>query len=189
MRTPVLLALLLLLVTPVLAADEDPVLLATHQACFVHALPAWPAQADRVERVVGPGHALLHTSRATGKMTRLLPATGTVAINTRRISYCLTRVLGVAADAERLYVVLWASGRIFDRPPAEGAALAGGRYELRVFWLGDGGALPAPPLGPDGLPAAAPEPSLGRGPLNLVSDGVSCFGTTARYAGRALRAE
>ena len=187
MRTPAATLVLLVFASQALSANEDPVLLEKHEDCFVHALRAWPARGDHVERLVARGHSLLHTARATGKMTRLVPATGTVAINTRRISYRVTRVLGVAADAKRLYVVLWSSGRIFDAPPAQGAAVKGGRYALRVFWLADGSELSSPPLGPGGLPAAAPEPSLGAGPLKLVPGGVSCFGTKARYEGRTLR--
>ena len=180
-------ALLLALLATALAAEEEPVLFVKHAACFVHALPAWPAAGDRVERVVAPGHVLLHTSRETGRMTRLVEATGTVAVNTRRISYGVTRLLGVAADTERLYVLVWHSARIFDRPPEEGAALPGGRYEMRVFWLADGSALKAPPLGPEGLPESAAPESIGAGPLRVVDGGVACFGTTVRYDGRAPR--
>lgn len=187
MRTPAATLVLLVFASPAFSANEDPVLLEKHKDCFVHALPAWPARGDHVERLVERGHSLLHTSRATGKMTRMVAATGTVAINTRRISYRVTRILGVAADAERLYVVRWSSGRIFDAPPAKGAAVKGGRYELRVFWLADGSRLSAPPLAPGGLPSAAPQPSLEAGPLKLVPGGVSCFGTSARYKGRTLR--
>jgi len=182
--------LLLVLLAPALAADEEPVLLVKNAACFVHAIAAWPALPDRgarFERVVAGGHALLHTSRETGKMVRLVEATGTVAVNTRRISFLVTRLVGVAADADRLYVVLWRSGRIFDRPPEEDAPADGGTYELRVFWLADGSALRAPVLGPDGLPEAAPPESLGKGPLHVVAGGVDCFGKKVRYDARELR--
>jgi len=120
-------------------------------------------------------------------MTRLVEPTGTVAVNTRRISYEVRRVLGVAADAERLYVLLWWSGRIYDRPPAQGATIDGGRYELRVHWLDDAAALQAPSLRHDGVPEAAGRPCLDAGPLKLVPGGVSCFGTRARYDGRTLQ--
>ena len=66
---------------------------------------ACSAAGDAVERVVAPGHALLHTSRVTGRMTRLVAGTGTVAVNTRRISHRVSRVLGVASDAELLYAL------------------------------------------------------------------------------------
>jgi len=187
MRIAALIPVLLAFLGPAFAADDEAVLLTKHVACFVHALPTWPARDDHVERVIGRGHALLYTSRESGRMTRLVETTGIVAVNTRRASYRVTRLLGIASDSERLYVLLWFSGRVYDRPPEEGAALEGGRYEMRVFWLGDGGALRSPPLGPSGLPAAAPRASLGVGPLKIVSDGVSCFGRTARYDGRVLR--
>jgi len=38
-------------------------------------------------------------------MTRLVAGTGTVAVNTRRISHRVSRVLGVASDAELLYAL------------------------------------------------------------------------------------
>jgi hypothetical protein len=165
-------------------------LLVKRDACFVHGLTVLPSSAGSrrglVERVVSAGHVLLHTSRETGKMIRLGEATGVVAVNTRRISYVATRTLGVVADEERLYALLWTSGRLWS-PPAGDAAVPGGRYALRVFWLADGAPLPAPHLDPSDLPDAAPPASLGAGPLEVVEGGVSCFGTTARYDGRTLR--
>ncbi len=146
-------------------------------SCFVHALPAFP-EADLVERVVHPGLMLLHTARASGEMTVLARTTGTMAISTRRISYVQTRILGIAADAERLYVLAW-SVRAWDKPPDRDAPVEGGRYELRAFRLADGKALRAPALKPEGLPKGAPPETLEHGPLRLVEGGVECYGTRA----------
>jgi hypothetical protein len=162
-------------------ADPKPVLVLADPACFVHALRASADAGDVLERPVDPGFMLLHTARASGEMTVLVPATGTVARGTCRASFVQTRILGIAADAERLYVLLW-SVRTWDRPPERDAPAEGGRYELRTFRLADGHALKAPALNTEGLPKGAPKESLGNGPLNLLPGaGVECYGTRAIY--------
>lgn len=177
----------LLLCATALADAEKPVLVHSDALCFVHALRAMPeASADRYARAVEGGRALLHTARATGDMTMLVPATGVVAINTRRISFQVTRILGVAADKERIYVLIW-SGRVRDRPPAPDAPAEGGRHELRSFWLADGAPLRAPALEGEGLPKAAPPEGIEMGPLRLIEGGVECFCTRAAYKGRDLQ--
>jgi hypothetical protein len=183
--------LALLLCAPfVLAEDgtpEKPVLVHADAACFVHALRAAPdTSAGRFERVVAAGRALVHTVRATGEMTVLVPPTGVVAISTRRASFKVERILGVAADKERLYVLSW-TGRAWDRPPAPDAPLAEGRHALRVFWLADGEALKTPVLDAAGLPKEAGPETLEKGPLRLIETGVECFGTRASYRGRELQ--
>jgi hypothetical protein len=181
----------LLLCAAALLAEEPkpgkPVLLHSDAACFVHAVRGVPEASRPVERIVGPGHQLLHTIRTTGEMTVLVPATGTVAINTRRISFVQTRILGIAADEERLYVLIWSSGRVYDRPPDPGAPVEGGRHELRTFWLADGQPLAAPTLGAEGLPKVAPPETLGNGSLGPVKGGGECHGTRAVYKGRDLQ--
>jgi hypothetical protein len=181
----------LLLLAAALAAEdgkpEKPALVHADAACFVHALRAMPEtpRERKFERVVEPGLAMLHTVRATGEMTVLVPATGTVAINTRRISFVVTRIIGVAADAERLYVLVWTT-RVYDRPPDRNATAEGGSYALRTFWLADGSALLAPALAAEGLPEGAPPEAVDKGPLRLTKDGVECYGTRAAYKGRDL---
>jgi hypothetical protein len=108
-------------------------------------------------------------------MTVLVPPTGTAAISTRRISFQTTRIAGVAADAERLYVLIWA-GRAYDKPPEEGHDV------LRTFWLEDGAALWAPLLKTP--PTEAPAETLEKGPLRLVEGGVEVHGARATYKGR-----
>ncbi len=159
-------------------ADEKPVLVLADASSFVHAVRATP-DGTYLERVVEPGFMLLHTVRASGEMTVLIPPTGTVAISTRRISYGTTRILGVAADAERLYVLLW-TGHAFGKPPGP----AEGGYALRTFWLADGAALWAPALKPEGLPKEIPAETLEKGPLRLVKGGVELYGTRATYKER-----
>lgn len=166
-------------------ADPKPVLVLADTSCFVHALPGFP-EVQQVERSVDPGFMLLHTVRASGEMSVLVPPTGTVAISTRRISFVQTRILGIAADAERLYVLL-GSVRAWDKPPEKDAPVEGGGYVLRTFWLADGQGLTAPALKTEGLPKGAPPETLKHGPLRLVAGGVESFGTRAIYKGRDLQ--
>jgi hypothetical protein len=165
---------------------EKPVLVHADAVCFVHALRAMPDAPDsHVERVIEPGLVLLHTTRSTGEMSVLVRTTGVVAISTRRVSFRVARILGVAADAERLYVLVW-TGRAWDKAPARDALVDDGRYELRAFWLADGSPLAAP-RDVEGLPKAAPPETLEKGLLRLVEDGVECGGTRAVYKGRDLQ--
>jgi len=165
-----------LLVLFLALADPQPVLVLASDSCFVHAVPAAPG-AGSLERVLESGHTLLHTVRDSGKMTVLVPPTGTVAISTRRISCQTTRIAGVAADAERLYVLVW-MGHAYDKPPEEGV------YALRTFWLEDGAALWAPLL--KTAPTKAPAETLEKGPLRLVEGGVEVYEARATYKGRQL---
>ena len=166
-------------------ADGMPLLVHADACCFVHALPAAHAPEKHVGRVVDPGLVILHTVRDTGEMAVLVPATGTVAVSTRRISFRQTRILGIAADTERLYVLTW-TVRVWDRPPERDAAVEGGSYVLRTYWLADGRALAAPALEAEGLPKGAPPETPEKGPLRLVAGGVECFGTRANYKGEKL---
>lgn len=183
---------LVLLAAATLAQGEEkllppPVLVARTDAVFVHAV-CTARDSGEVEPWVrrSDGYLLLHTNRKTGEMKHLIPDTGTVAIPTVRQSYVQTRMVGVAADTERLYVLLWTSGRIFDRPPERDAPVEGGRYELRVFWLADGSRIAAPGLDPEKWPKTAPPEVTNAGPLKLAKDGVDCYGVTARYKGKEL---
>ncbi len=159
-------------------AEPKPVLVHKSDSSFVHALRTG-GDGTLLERVVEPGCMLLHTVRTSGEMTVLVPPTGTLAINTRRISYVTTRILGIAADAERLYVLFW-SGHAFDKPPGP----ADGRFELRTFWLADGAALRAQILKAEGLQNEIPAETLEKGPLRLVEGGVEAYGTRATFKER-----
>ena len=164
---------------------EKPVLVSKGAKHFVHALEMAPLRPkDRVELVVTRGWSLVYTNRESGEMKHLTHATGTVRINTRRVSFHQSRIVGVVADAERLYVLRWTSGRIYDKPPAADAKPTGGRYELSVFWLADGSPIQVTQPNAKGLPKHAPVEELAPGPLRVVKSGVSCYGSTLRYKGK-----
>jgi len=153
-------------------AAPKPVLLHRTERAFVHALRSSPRAAPHhVERVLADGWRLLLTDRATGDMRDLVEPTGTVAISTRRVSYQQSRLLGVVGDDERVYVLLWQSGRVREPP---GEEMEGGRYELRAFRLEDGASVPAPALDPARLCPRAPPECAGPGPLRLVDGRVTC---------------
>ncbi len=183
-------AALALLAAPARASQPPdelarPVLVSKGKEHFVHALEMSPLRSPSlVERIVARGWGLVHTNRESGEMKHLIRPTGTVCINTRRISYRQTRIVGVVADAHRLYVLRWHSDRIFDKPPAPDAALAGGFYDLSVFWLADDGLIQMRHVQGKRRPKTAPPPKLAPGPLKLVKNGVSCYGFISRYKGK-----
>jgi len=164
--------------------SHEPVLVHRTQRAFVHALRAPPRPPPHtIERVVFDGWRLLLTDRTTGKMRDLIEPTGTIAIPTRRASFLQTRLLGVVGDEERLYALLWTSGRIRDAAPGPLDALEGGRYELRVFRLADGEAMEPPALPVARLPKASPPECAGPGPLLLVEGRLVCFATATQGEG------
>src|SRR5205809_241761 len=81
------------------------------------------------------------------------------SFRTRRPRYGQSRLAGVAADAERLYVLTWERSG-WGSPPADtpagprkaGEAAAPGRYRLGVFWLADGSPVHAQPLSGGDIP-------------------------------------
>jgi hypothetical protein len=105
----------------------------------------------------------------------------------------------VAADAERLYAVVWSSGRVYDHPPHPGQRMGGGGYVLHVFWLADGAALAelrlhkkqdqvvsAPNVFAPGLPDIAVQESIEKGPLTLTEKGIACYGVAIEFEGRKI---
>jgi hypothetical protein len=134
---------------------------------------------------------------------KCLVSTRTVEAPTRRISFHQTRLVGLACDAERLYAVVWSSGRVYDRPPHPGGPFKGGSYSLHAFWLADGTSLgetwllkepgKSPVSRPNAvaveLPDLAPQETLEKGPLELVEQGVACYGLDFEFEGRKLRGQ
>ncbi|HUT35003.1 MAG TPA: hypothetical protein VNE39_16045 [Planctomycetota bacterium] len=185
-------------------ADEPsrstPILIAKGQDCLVHGIiyPFHDDQARFRSRSWG-GCAVLYTTPSTGEMKALV-STGTTEIPTERISFTQARLVGVACDAERLYAVVWSSGRVFDHPPHPGQPFKGGGYSLHVFWLGDGTGLgetwllkepsKSPVSRPNAvapeLPDVAPQETLEKGPLKLTDKGVALYGAAFEFDGKKL---
>src|SRR5262249_2206220 len=109
---------------------------------------------------------------------------GTWSVPTRRISYQQTRLVGVTADAERLYVLVWHSGRVFDRPPRLDEEAVKGTYRLSVYWLADSSKIAERDLTGREVPAKAPKETTGKGPLTVADGTVSCYGTKFQFKGK-----
>jgi hypothetical protein len=134
---------------------------------------------------------LLHTALPAGRLT-VLYRSGTTAgipepMGYDRTPYHQTRVVGVAADAERLYVLVWSARWLVPdgggaggerRPPASD------RYEVRVFWLADGSAVGSFPLGGTARPRVVPRELVEAGPLEVMSGGVRMYGESLRFRGK-----
>ena len=177
-----------------------PVLLARGNDCLVHGItyPFHDDQARFRSRSWG-GCAILYTRPSNGEMKALV-STGTVEVPTERISFFQTRLVGVACDPERLYALVWSSGRVFDHPPHPGQPSKGGGYSLHAFWLADGAGLgetwllkeagkspvSRPSVVVPELPDIAPQETLGKGPLKPIEKGVALYGVAFEFEGKKL---
>lgn len=119
---------------------------------------------------LSPGHVIVRTVPSTGVMKPLLKTQAPVG---RQVG---DFIAGVAQDEHRLYVLLATDHRLARR------------LHLHAFWLADGSPLLGEgyDLGYCGRDDTAREigETLGSGPLELNSDGVSCHGVTVRFNGR-----
>lgn len=180
-----------LLATTVLSAPADePVQLSKGDGYAVHALGgsvgAWA--------VFGPQPVtalhLLHTSFPSGKLTVLL-RTGTtvgfpVPMGLNRVPHSQTRVVGVAADSERLYVLVWTAKWVVEdhghgayKPPESDD------YAVQVYWLKDGTEVGTFAVGGAKRPKVLPRESVEVGPLVVEKEGgVSVYGETFRFKGK-----
>jgi hypothetical protein len=103
----------------------------------------------------------------------------------------LTRVVGTAADADRLYVAWWQAQEVQTTdlmPRRWRPAFEKGRYRLFVFRLSDGKKLQDLDLNKENEPKALPAETVGRGPLQVHGDGVSVFGRRFRLVHGLLAA-
>jgi hypothetical protein len=111
---------------------------------------------------------------------KVLAITGTWVGAERVRLFHQIRIVGIASDAERLYVLSWNSGQTRNPP---GEAATEGHYSLQTFWLAEGARIYAWPLTGSDVPAAAPAETTDKGPLQLTGNGVSCYGTTVSFKG------
>ena len=163
--------------------ERPPKLVAKAKGTLIHAVPYPHGVELRGVSDAPGGILLLHTRTESGEMKQLL-ATGTFTYPTRRQSWSHSRIVGIAADDERLYVLVWAT-RGYDRvPPPEQMAGERATYTLSVFRLADGELVHRGT--PDTLnskpvqPGAPPAEVLEKGPLELVKGGVKIDGVEVR---------
>jgi hypothetical protein len=166
-------------------AGNRPKLVVKEKDYFLHALPLTetepPPRLGARVRTTLSGLTLLHTSTATGEM-KVLAASTTTLIDLQRNSgdaVSQTRIVGVAVDKERLFVLQFS----FSTLATEGN---GEKYHLLVFRPADGVLVHSLELKGDGLPAKRPAETADKGPLRLHPDGVACFGTRFEFKGTEL---
>ena len=121
---------------PCLAADREtrrdgPNLLAAGQGYNIHIFNGAVQGKLWHSRVVQPGTVILHTDTKTGQATWII-RTGVYEIPTRRISYSVTRLLGLLQTDTHIVTVSYYAGKIWDRPPRTTPPDKGG-YRLSVF--------------------------------------------------------
>ena len=161
--------------------ERPPKLVAKAKGTLIHAVPYPHGQGRGLPDAPG-GILLLHTRAETGEMKQLL-ASGTFAYPTRRQSWSHSRIVGIAADDERVYVLVWAT-RGYDRvPPPEQMPRERATYTLIVFRLADGELVyRGPPDNVNSKPQAGTPPAevLEKGPLEVVKGGVKIDGVEVR---------
>jgi hypothetical protein len=160
---------------PVTEEKADPTkskLLAKGSGYFIHAIPTSP-----VGETIGIRHIaqyqIVRTDRETGEMAALFRSS-IEPLNPQAhvLRYRSARILGTAHDSERLYVAT--------------NGVDGPHYQLLVFWLADGSQIANPKLAGKGLPTRIPEETVEAGPLSMVDNEVSCYGTTLKFKGKEL---
>jgi hypothetical protein len=184
-----------LIVAPGLLAREPDaakktILVAKSADAFVNFLP--PQSNDDFD--AKQGGTLLLTSRETGEM-KVLIWTGTRSNHHRRATYFQNRILGVTADRERLYVLVFAltqpdrwpqpADKPFDLPmvkkDAAGRWNESWTFNLLAYRLSDGKLVAGNELKGDGLPTTVPVETTGAGPLKLLKNGVEVYGSRVEF--------
>lgn len=175
-------ALLALAAAPCLGADREagndgPFLLAVGKAYSIHAFNGAVQENSWRSRVVRPGIVVFHTNTRTGQSTWMV-RTGTYEIPTRRISYSVSRLLGLLQTDSHIAVATYSAGRVFDQPPRVPPPDVGS-YRLAVFEKESGKKqfeieiVPVP-----GRPEEVPDETAELGVIQRTSDGFAVLGAT-----------
>jgi hypothetical protein len=174
--------------------STNPVLVAKGPGYYLHAIPGAVGirAAFLGSERVGIGLGLFHTTAESGAM-RLLMASGTTVViipmGIDRMVFTQTRIAGVAANAEYLFVLRQERYKkiLRQEPIREPGEYEAPGYSLAVFRLTDGtpvqnvelkrGDFPTQPTATD---------TLKPGPLTLKQNGVAVFGVTYTFKGTEL---
>jgi hypothetical protein len=188
---------LVLLASVTFAADPkpgQPVVVAKGDKFVVHALSSGGGVAALFgERPLTAPH-LLHTALPDGRLTVLFRSGTTIGfpipMGVDRTPYSQTRVVGVTADAERLYVLVWSAEWVVESWQGAGNEIKPPKsdtYAVRVFWLADGSEVGKFDLKGEKRPKTVPAESLEAGPLTAEkTGGASAYGETFRFKGKEL---
>jgi hypothetical protein len=154
------------------ADPTKPKLLAKGPGYFIHAIATPPIGGTIAIGQIG-GYQIVRTDRETGEMA-LLVRSGTEPIEPQAhiTRFRSPRILGTAQDSERFYVATF--------------GVDGRHYRVLVFWLADGSQIANPKLAAKFLPARIPEETIATGPLSVVDNEVSCYGTTLKFKGKEM---
>lgn len=118
--------------TPSIEADQEgPVLLAKGKEYTIHVFNGAVQGKLPHQRIVQPGIVILHTDTQTGQASWMFQ-TGIYEIPKVRISYTVSRLLGLLQTDTHIVAVTYTAGRIFDRPPSAPPPDKGD-YRLSVF--------------------------------------------------------
>ena len=110
---------------------EGPVKLASGDGFAIHMFSGSVQENIWISHVVHTGIVILHTDLITGKVTWLIH-TGTFQVPTRRISFSISRLLGLYLTKTHIAAALYNIGKISDRLPKE-PPLDEGTYCVIVF--------------------------------------------------------
>lgn len=155
---------------------NEPVVVAKTETTFIHAFHGLAQQNDRFYRPIHPGIVVMRTDRETGD-AKVMLGTGTFSIPTRRISYSISRLLGLYATDTHLAAVVYQSGRIWDRPPREPDP-ENGSYRLVVYEIESGKSILSQPVALEGdRPKHVPDDTTGLGVIEMTGEGFRVFDT------------
>jgi hypothetical protein len=174
--------------------SPEPVVVARGEKFLIHRLFA---SIGNREFPINPVIILTHTNTDSGKMNVLF-ASGIYGQPTRRITYKMHRIVGIAQDENRLYLAVWETGRVFtrnDSSPERGYKWSG-RFYLIVFWKSDGTQIVNVPLHEkdpltkmnNDFMFEAPDENVDVGPLKVISDGVTWEEKKFKFRGREFMA-
>jgi hypothetical protein len=169
-----------------------PVLLVKHKDYLIHAVPQSPSgERSLVLDEIHPPLLLLYTSAISGEMKRLA-ASGHSAVpgppmGIDRIHHTRTRIVGVVADADRLYVVFHTTNWKAMVPEGGRDGAERKKYELLVFRLTDGEKLHALEMKEGDFPEGMPRDTSEAGPLKVIEGGVICYGVTFEFKGKEVK--
>ena len=141
-----------------------------------------------VPQLTGEGVSLVHTTLPSGRMKVILSASTSayhLAMAFDRWGMAWTSVVGLTTDDQRLYV-LTSTTSINGGPLLGGAGQDG--LTLEVFWREDGSKIHS-----GHFEAMSTEkvvfqpPTLAKGPLVVVPQGIDCLGNEFRFDGKLLK--
>jgi hypothetical protein len=174
------------------AKDDSTRLIASGPDFAIHQFKGF-VKHGLVESVIRSGIVISHTNLKSGEI-KWLVSTGIHSIPTRRISYSITRLVGLIEDEKHLIIVVYDSGRIFterDRPPSHPDPKKG-LYVLQVFSKEEGNEIYSYSFkNTDSFPQSVPQETVEAGVLKKTKKGYQVFDSVFRIdkSGKVIREE